>query len=104
MTFEELVKRVVKQSVTRGQWETAEYVLRCNGHLSGSNEDIPKIVQEVQDNIVLRHKYAILESIYGALKGDIFKEAVRGIGKWYKEKLEKDGSNDDIDIGTPAVA
>lgn len=104
MTIGELVRKAVKQHVFQGHWETARYILENHGHLRGGTEDIPKIVQEVQDDVSLRCKTKILDSIWQIIKGDVYKESVKGLGKWYKDLMEKEKQDDDIDIGTPAVA
>lgn len=99
----ELVQRAVKQAVGEVQWQQALHRLEKTGVVQYSTHDIPALVQEVQDDVSLSHGSRIKEFIYQAIKNDVMKEAVKGLADWYKKQLSCT-SDDDIDIGTPAVA
>lgn len=107
MTLQEMVSKATKLAVNEVQWAAALWRLDKENKIKYTSEDIPMIVQEVLDDVSIRHKDKIVEKIYNIIKSDIAKEAVKGLGDWYKKQLirfQNDKIDDDIDIGTPAVA
>lgn len=99
MELQEMVRRAVKQAVGELQYAAALQRLDQRGELKYTMADMPSLVQEVLDDVSLRHKDKIIDFIYRIIKGEVSREAVRGLAKWYKNQLATEIVEHDLGVG-----
>lgn len=72
---------------SEARWQKAVIHLREKGELENSPRDIGKLICQVKSDIKHEEKENIKNYLYKKFIDEILRRAIRGLPKWYKEKL-----------------
>lgn len=76
---------------TEARWKKAVQHLRDSGNLENSPRDIGNLIKEVHNDIVDEEKENIISFLFKEFGQKIVRKSTAGLPEWYKEKLIKDG-------------
>ena len=72
------------------RWRKAVERLRDEDRLQGSPHDIGGIIAEIQSDLEIEEKEAIMQRLWKMHQSQIKRAAVRGFAEWYKARLDEE--------------
>jgi hypothetical protein len=86
----DLTGQLILKYRTEARWNKAIQHIKENGDYEGSPRDIPKLLKEVNQDILKECKEEIMEKLFKHYWRNISKGITRGLPEWYKEQLAKE--------------
>ena len=84
-----VVEALIETYRTEGRWLKAVQHLKEQGLLEKQPRDIPKVLTEVERDLLEEETEAVKEKLFQHFKSDLTRGWLRGIPIWYKELLAK---------------
>lgn len=88
-TRKDVVGQIILEYKTDARWQKAVQHLEENGDYLGEMKDIPKLLKEVNQDVLKECKDEILDTLFKHFWKEISKGITRGLPEWYKEYLAK---------------
>ena len=91
ITTEEMLKEFFDLFKNENRWAKALIHLKEQNLITGEVEDIPKLIKEIQRDVLDEEEQYIKSYLYKMFKKSICITAVKGCAEWYKDKLANGG-------------
>ena len=85
------VKQLGAKYGGEARWRKAMQHLRESGRLQGAPQDIPVLLQEVYDDVMVEQEDEIRDFLLKTIARDLKRALTRGLPEWYKRYLASQG-------------
>lgn len=84
------IEEYLEQYHSPARWTKAVQRLTEQGAIEGRMQDMPKLLAEIKRDLFEEEKDNIMSDVWRLIKSNLEKQATRGVGSWYSERLAQE--------------